>query len=83
MKQKPGYLELTWILIRDKATGDYTACFAEIPEAIAQGRTQKEAKNNLLQIIPFALHDRKEDAMKLYEGNADFKAKSVYIPIRA
>jgi len=84
MKQKQEYLEFTWILIKDEATGYYSACFAEIPEAIAQGKTQKEAKKNLLQIIPFVLHDRKEDALRLYDkGNTIYKDTSVYIPVPA
>jgi predicted RNase H-like HicB family nuclease len=59
MRHKADYIEFTWVLIKDDATGEYSAYFAEIPEAIAQGKTQKEAKKNLLQIIPFALQDRK------------------------
>jgi len=59
MKHTPDCFEFTWVLVKDKATGYYSAYFAEIPEAIAQGKTQKEAKKSLLQIIPFALHDRR------------------------
>lgn len=83
MEHKSGYFELTWVLVKDKATGYYSAYFAEIPEAIAQGKTQKEAKENLLQIIPFALHDRKEDELSKYKDNAEYKTKSIQIQLRA
>jgi predicted RNase H-like HicB family nuclease len=55
------------VLVKDEATGYYTAYFAEIPEAVAQGKTQKEAKENLLQIVPFALRGRREDELSRYK----------------
>ena len=83
MKHKPDYFELTWILIKDKATSYYSAYFAEIPEAVAQGKTQKEAKEHMLQIIPFALQDRKEDTLRKYGNTTDYKTQSIQIQIRA
>ena len=46
---------LSLVLQQDEKTGDFTAFYAQFPEAAAQGRTQEEAKLLLDQIFPYLL----------------------------
>lgn len=62
--------ELTAVLVKDATTGDYSAFFAEIPGAIAQGADQKEAVNNLVDLIHLVLEDRKEDSLNEIQKNS-------------
>ncbi len=51
-------LNLTGIIIDNEGTG-YTAYFAEFPEAIADGSTIIEAKDNLVEAFKIVLETRK------------------------
>lgn len=62
-------VKLYWSLVyqTDVKTGEVTAFYLQCPEATAQGRTKEEAKALLLEILPFALEDRKEEFLKYHK----------------
>lgn len=64
--------ELTVVQVYDKPTDRYCVFFAEIPEAIAQGRTEDEALQLLVPIAKYALEERKEEGLKHYLANFRF-----------
>ena len=53
----------TLVLIEDKACGDFTAFYEEIPYAIAQGKDKEEAKQMLDDLLDFI--ETKEDLTSL------------------
>jgi len=75
MDTTPDY-ELTLVHIYDKPADRYCLFFAEIPEAIAQGRSVKEAVELLVPLAKQALEDRKEDILNNYLNNFDYKTSS-------
>ena len=70
-------LELTGILVPDEKTGQFSAFFAEFPEAIASGENEVEAQGNLLMLFKIMLHDRKEEVMSNYIDHYKYITKSV------
>ena len=42
----------------------YVAYCPEVPGANGQGRTKREARENLAEAIELILHDRREDALR-------------------
>lgn len=55
--------------------GWWVASCAEIPEAITQGGTLEEARENLKDAIRLVLEDRREDVGKESEGREVIKEK--------
>lgn len=55
---------LTVVYLEDQDSGDFTAFYAQFPDAIAQGRTKEEAKNLLIEIFPIMMEDKHEDFFK-------------------
>ena len=53
-------LKLTGVLIGDEETG-YTAYFIQIPNVIAEGDTQEEAKQNLMDLLSFHFENTVEE----------------------
>lgn len=70
-KEKRGcgmHNEFTAIIERD---GDWHIAYcSEIPGANGQGRTKKEARENLAEAIALVLEDRREDALRGVPANA-------------
>lgn len=54
------HLSLTAIFVEDPQ-GGFTGYFAEIPEAIAEGETEKEVEANLLNSLKTILEIRREE----------------------
>lgn len=59
---------LSLVFQQDEKTGDFTAFYAQFPEACAQGRSKEEAKTLLDKIFPYLLEDKKEEFIK-YHSN--------------
>lgn len=57
---------LTVVFTKDEKSGDVTACYAQFPEASAQGRTEQEAEDLLDEIFPYLLADKKEEFIKYH-----------------
>jgi predicted RNase H-like HicB family nuclease len=55
MKANSKTLRLTGIFIKEPSDGRFTAFISEVPAAVSQGKTQQEAEENLLEILPMAL----------------------------
>lgn len=55
---------LSLVFEQDENTGDFTAFYAQFPEASAQGRSKEEAKRLLDEIFPCLLNDKKEEYLK-------------------
>jgi predicted RNase H-like HicB family nuclease len=53
-------LEFTEIMVPDDKTGQYSAFFAEFPEAIACGDSIEEAQSNLYNLFRVMLEDKKK-----------------------
>ena len=53
-------LTLTGIIVSDESSGQFTAFFAEFPEAIACGETKEAAHQNLFQIFTIMLEDKRK-----------------------
>lgn len=53
-------------MIQDEKSGDYTAFFAQFPDASAQGKSQDEAKKLLFEIFPYLLVQKKEEFLKYH-----------------
>lgn len=55
---------LSLVFLQDEKRGDFTAFYAQFPEASAQGRTKEEAEMLLDQIFPFLLQEKKEEFLR-------------------
>lgn len=60
---------LSLVFQQDEKTGDYTAFYAQFPEATAQGRTKEEAKILLDQIFPYLLQEKREEFLKYHSDS--------------
>lgn len=69
--------ELTGIIVPDDQTGQFSAFFAEFPEAIACGNSIEEAQQNLYNLFQVMLQDRKQEVIKNYMDHVDYIAKPV------
>lgn len=54
------HLKLTGVIIESKQ-GGYTGYFAEVPEAIAEGETKDEVKENLIEALSCILDYRRSE----------------------
>ncbi|HRO43928.1 MAG TPA: type II toxin-antitoxin system HicB family antitoxin [Flavipsychrobacter sp.] len=70
-------LELTGIIVPDEKTGQYSAFFAEFPEAIACGSSMEDAQQNLMTLFQVMLQDRKEDVIKNHMDHVNYITKPV------
>ena len=63
-------MPLHGILIQDTTDGGYTSLLAEFPEVIAEGETEEEARNNLMQAFKVVLDFKREEfnAEHYYQG---------------
>lgn len=57
-------LQLTGVLIHDERTGTVAAYFAELPNIIAEGETEDEAKANLVDALGFMFEVERDEAME-------------------
>ena len=53
-------IPITFILEKDKETGYYTSQIKEFPQAISQGRTKKEAMDNVIDAFGVFMEMYKE-----------------------
>ncbi|MGH3086532.1 MAG: type II toxin-antitoxin system HicB family antitoxin [Rubrobacteraceae bacterium] len=58
--------------------GWWVAGCVEIPEAITQGETLEEARENLKDAIRLVLEDRREDVDKEFEGREIIKERLAF-----
>lgn len=59
-------LKLTGIVIPSKS-GGFTGYFAEVPEAIAEGNTEKEVRENMMEALGIILDFRRSEAEPNHE----------------
>ena len=58
----PNSFQLTGIFVKDPNDNGFTAFFAQLPNIIAEGDTEEEATNNLIQTVQTVFeHQRKSD----------------------
>jgi predicted RNase H-like HicB family nuclease len=62
-------------IIEKSEDGWYVGQVQEVPEAIAQGRTIEELKQNLLQALELVIDFHREQTNSLYEGRKVIKQK--------
>ena len=55
---------LTTSVSQDSQTGNYVIYYNEFPQAIASGRTQEEAENNLIYLVEQMWTKQSEDLKK-------------------
>ncbi len=58
--------------------GWWVASCVEIPEAITQGETMEEARENLKDAVRLLLEDRREDVDKEFEGREIIKERLAF-----
>ncbi len=81
MKQQHLNFYLTLVFTHDEKTGDFTACYAQFPEASAQGRTQEEAKKLLDEIFPYLMKDKKDEFVRYHDncpGGITYSDRQMY-----
>ena len=61
---------LTGVFMKNKESGGYSSFIAEIPEVVAQGKSEKEAEENLFEAFQLIMDYKKE---KLFGGNEHSK----------
>lgn len=59
------------VVFQEIEDGWYFGRCLEVPEAITQGETLEEARENIKEAISLILEDRREDAGREYEGRDD------------
>jgi predicted RNase H-like HicB family nuclease len=62
-------------IIEKSEDGWYVGQVQEVPEAIAQGKTIEELKQNLLQAMELVIESNREQTNSLYEGRKVIKRK--------
>ena len=60
------------IIIEKNKNGWYTGQCEQVPEAISQGATLEELKENMVDAIRIVLDYKKEETRKLYTGKKTF-----------
>ena len=60
------------IIIEKNANGWYTGQCEQIPEAISQGATLEELKENMVDAIKMVLDYKREETRRLYIGKKTF-----------
>lgn len=70
---------ITGILIQDPEDQGFTAYFAEFPEVIAEGNTEKEAKSNLIHALKVMLEIKRSEMPS--DGHNHGKVSSFAYPL--
>lgn len=65
-------MEYTIIIERNPKTGVYVGQCSQLPEALSQGDTLDELKENMKEAIELAVECRKEDLKNLYKDRKVF-----------
>jgi predicted RNase H-like HicB family nuclease len=60
MSSKPR-VSLTAVFIKDPNDKGFTGFFAEFPQAVAEGKTEKEVQENLFEALSIMLNFNKEE----------------------
>lgn len=68
---------LSLVLLKDNETGEYTAFFAQFPDASAQGRNEEEAKKLLFEIFPSMLEDKRDEFLR-YHPQSSNQVRNIY-----
>ena len=76
MNQKPKF-EFTIIIIPDEKSGQFTAFFAQFPQAIAIGDTVEEAQINLIDITNKMLNDQKNQIITQVMEKHNYFTKNI------
>ena len=63
------------IIIQKNANGWYTGQCKQIPEAISQGETIEELKENMADAIKMVIDYKKEETRKQYIGKRIFRRR--------
>ena len=63
------------IIIEKNANGWYTGQCEQIPEAISEGATLEELKENMADAIRMVLDYKKEETRRLYQGRKVFRRR--------
>ena len=63
------------IIIQKNANGWYTGQCEQIPEAISQGETLEELKENMADAIKMVIDYKKEETRKQYLGERFFRRR--------
>ena len=59
-----------FLIIIEKAKGNYSAYSPDIPGCIATGKTRNEAERNMFEAIEFHIHGLKEDKIPIPEPHS-------------
>ena len=59
-----------FLVIVEKATGNYSAYSPDLPGCIATGKTPEEAKQNMQQAVEMHIHGLVEDGLPVPEPQA-------------
>jgi predicted RNase H-like HicB family nuclease len=70
-------LQLNGIFIKDPDTGHYTTFFAEIPNVIAEGKTEKEALKNLISLMKIAAMDKVSEFQHNMPKPENYESKAI------
>lgn len=76
MNKKRNSFSLTAVIIQDQQHRGFTAYFAEFPEIIADGATESEAKENLMEALHVLLLVKKDEA-ELQSGAQTFNDQKI------
>ncbi|MBQ6096525.1 MAG: type II toxin-antitoxin system HicB family antitoxin [Bacteroidales bacterium] len=63
------------IIIYKNPNGWYTGQCEQVPEAISQGETLEELKENMADAIKMVIDYKKEETRKLYAGKKIFRRR--------
>ena len=63
------------IIIHKNASGWYTGQCEQVPEAISQGETLEELKENMADAIKMVIDYKKEETRKQYLGKRFFRRR--------
>lgn len=70
-------LQLNGIFIKDSETGGFTVFFAELPEIVAEGKTEKQALKNLISVMKAAMSEKISEFKQNLPSQESFKSKPI------
>jgi predicted RNase H-like HicB family nuclease len=59
-----------FLIIVEKADGNYSAYSPDLPGCVATGRTREEAEKNMHEAIAFHIRGLEEDGLPIPEGKS-------------
>jgi len=75
--------DITYVLVEDEKVGGFTCYFAQLPNIVAEGDTEEEAKENLRALVKAVFnHQKSSVASNLVKGH-HVKTESVEVLIPA